>query len=224
MSRRSSSMNCATTDPIRSVADQTLLSRSLGSGAVLRGFGEYSPKLHDRVWVAPGAVVVGDVEIGADSSVFYGAVVRGDVERVRIGMGTNIQDQATLHVSAGRYPTILGDEITIGHRAVVHGCEVGDGALIGIGAVILDGAVIEEEALVGAGAVVTPGTRVAARTLFVGTPARAVRALTQEEVDRYRATTRSYIEIARGHAEASPELRDRPDAFRPRADRDTLPE
>ena len=169
---------------------------------IIRSYRDLEPRIHESVFVAPGAVVVGDVEIGADSSVFYGAVLRGDVERIRIGARTNIQDQATLHVSAGRYATLLGDEITVGHSAVVHGCTVADGALIGIGAVVLDGATIGEDALVAAGAVVTPGTTVAPRTLMAGTPARPLRSLSDAEVEVQRAQTLGYVETARHHAAA----------------------
>jgi carbonic anhydrase/acetyltransferase-like protein (isoleucine patch superfamily) len=169
-------------------------------GAILRAYGERVPRLHESVWIAPGAAVIGDVEIGADSSVFYGSVLRGDVERIRIGERTNIQDQVVVHVTAGRHPTLIGDEVTVGHRAVVHGCVVGDGALIGIGAVVLDGAEIGAQALVGAGAVVTPGTKIAPRTLAVGTPARPVRELGAEELARQREQTLGYVETARAHA------------------------
>jgi len=172
----------------------------LRAGAIIRSFAAARPRLHHSVWVAPGAVIIGDVEIGADSSVFYGSVLRGDVERIRIGERTNIQDQVTLHVSAGRFPTILGNEITVGHRAVVHGCRVGDGALIGIGSIILDGAEIGENAWVAAGAVVTPGSTIAAGFLAVGVPARAVRALSQDEIENQRARTLRYVETARSHA------------------------
>jgi carbonic anhydrase/acetyltransferase-like protein (isoleucine patch superfamily) len=156
------------------------------------------------VWVAPGAVVIGDVEIGADSSVFYGCVLRGDVERICIGERTNIQDQATLHVTAGRFPTILGNEITVGHRAVVHGCQVADGALIGIGAIVLDGARIGENAWVAAGAVVTPESTVEAGTLVAGVPARPIRKLKLDEIAAQRARTLRYVETARSHANSTP--------------------
>ena len=144
--------------------------------------------------------MIGDVEIGADSSVFYAAVLRGDIERIRIGARTNIQDHATLHVTAGGFPALLGDEITVGHRAVVHGCRIGDGALIGIGAVVMDGAVVGAEALIGAGSLVTPGTVVADGFLALGTPAREVRRLTAEERLLQKERTLTYIETARKHA------------------------
>lgn len=175
------------------------------AGAIIRAFGAARPRLHASVWVAPGAAVIGDVEIGEDSSVFFGSVLRGDVERIRIGERTNIQDQATLHVTADRHPTLLGNEITVGHRAVVHGCRVGDGALIGIGAIVLDGAEIGKNALVAAGAVVRPGQIVEAATLVAGVPARSIRPLRPEEIELQRARTLRYVETARLHAESAPE-------------------
>jgi len=158
------------------------------------------PRIAPTAWVAPGASVIGDVELGDDVSVWYGCVLRGDVHRIRVGPRTNIQDLSVLHVTRERFATEVGAEVTIGHRAVVHGCRVGDGALIGIGAVVLDGAVVGEEALVGAGAVVTPGTVVPDRTLVVGTPARPVRVLSGEERSEQRARTLSYVDLLREHA------------------------
>ncbi len=175
----------------------------LRAGAILRAFGDAWPQLHASVWIAPGAAVIGDIEIGEDSSVFFGAVLRADVERIRIGERTNIQDQATLHVTADRYPTILGNEITVGHRAVVHGCRVGDGAMIGIGAIVLDGAEVGENALVAAGAVVRPGQIVEPGTLVAGVPARNIRPLRPEEIEQNRAQTLRYVETARLHAESA---------------------
>jgi carbonic anhydrase/acetyltransferase-like protein (isoleucine patch superfamily) len=158
------------------------------------------PRLHAGVWVAPGAVVVGDVELGPDASVWYGCVLRGDVHAIRVGARTNLQDLCVVHVTAGRFPAEIGAEVTVGHRAVVHGCTVHDGALIGIGALVLDGAEVGEGALVGAGALVTPGTRVAPYTLVVGAPARPVRLLTDAERADQRERTLRYVETARAHA------------------------
>ena len=171
-------------------------------GATVRPYQGRWPKIDASAWLAPGAVVVGDVEIGPDCSIWYGVVVRGDVHFIRIGPRTNIQDQAVLHVTAGRFATEVGAEVTIGHRAVVHGCRVEDAALIGIGAVVLDGARVGEGALVGAGAVVTPGTVVPPRTLVLGAPARPVRELDAEEQGLQRERTLTYIETARNHARA----------------------
>ncbi len=144
--------------------------------------------------------MVGDVEIGPDASVWYGTVVRGDVHHVRIGARTNVQDNCVLHVTKGRFACEVGEEVTVGHRAVVHGCTVADGALVGIGAVVLDGATVGEGALVGAGAVVAPGARIEAGGLAVGVPARVVRQVTEEERALQRRRTLDYVETARAHA------------------------
>jgi len=156
--------------------------------------GERRPRVDPVAWVADSAVVVGDVVIGPEASLWFHAVVRGDVERVRIGARTNIQDNATVHVTRDRWPTILGDGVTVGHNAVVHGCTVGDHCLIGIGAIVLDGAVLERECLVGAGAVVTPGTHVPAGSLVLGQPARIVRPLRPEEIQRLHESAAGYVE------------------------------
>ena len=140
--------------------------------------------------------------LGRDVSVWYAAVLRGDVERVVVGDRSNIQDGAVLHVTRDRYPCEVGSEVTVGHRAVVHGCRVGDRALIGIGAIVLDGARVGAEAWVGAGAVVGPGAEVPGGVLVVGTPARVVRDLRPEEIALQRERTLQYIETARSHAEA----------------------
>jgi carbonic anhydrase/acetyltransferase-like protein (isoleucine patch superfamily) len=141
--------------------------------------------------------VIGDVEIGEDSSVWFGSVVRGDVHHIRIGARTNLQDHCVVHVTRGLFPTVIGDEVTVGHRGTVHGCTVGDGALIGIGASVLDGAVIGEEALVAAGAVVPPGTQVPPRTLVRGIPARPVRELGADEIATQRRRALEYVQTAR---------------------------
>jgi len=161
-----------------------------------------TPRLDPTCWVAPGCVVIGDVGIGADSSIWYGTVVRGDVHRIRIGRRSNVQDGSTIHVTRDRHPVTIGDEVTIGHRAVVHGCTVGDGSLIGIGAVVLDGAEIGEDALVGAGATVTPGSVIESGLLAVGTPARSVRRLADDEIRAQRERTLGYVALAREHREA----------------------
>ena len=156
--------------------------------------GERRPRVDPTAWLADSAVVVGDVVIGPEASLWFHAVVRGDVERVRIGARTNIQDNATVHVTRDRWPTILGDGVTVGHNAVVHGCTVGDHCLIGIGAIVLDGAVLERECLVGAGAVVTPGTHVPTGSLVLGQPARVVRPLRPEEIESLYASAAGYVE------------------------------
>jgi carbonic anhydrase/acetyltransferase-like protein (isoleucine patch superfamily) len=146
---------------------------------------------------------VGDVAIGADSSIWYGAVVRGDVHRVRIGERTNLQDQCLVHVTADRFAASIGDDVTVGHRAVVHGCVVEDEALIGIGAIVLDGARVGRGAWVAAGALVAPGAEVPAGCLALGAPARVVRKVTDDEQKLQLERTRAYVETARKHAQAS---------------------
>lgn len=162
-------------------------------------FEDATPSVAPDAWIAPGAVVVGDVELGAGASIWYGCVLRGDVNTIRVGARSNVQDGAVLHVTRDRFETIVGEEVTIGHRAVVHGCRVGDGALIGIGAIVLDGAEVGEGALVGAGAVVTPGKTVPPRSLVIGTPARVVRTLEDAELERQRERALDYVKLARRH-------------------------
>ena len=166
----------------------------------MRAYEGRVPVIDDTAWVAPGAAVIGDVVLGPDVGIWYGSVLRGDVERIRVGARTNIQDQSTVHVTRDRFPAVIGQEVTIGHRAVVHGCRIEDGALVGIGAIVLDGAVVEEGALVGAGAVVTPGAVVAAGSLAMGVPARFVRELTESERREQLERTLMYVELAREHA------------------------
>jgi carbonic anhydrase/acetyltransferase-like protein (isoleucine patch superfamily) len=147
-------------------------------------------------------VLVGDVHIGPDSSVWYHAVVRGDVHAIRIGARTNLQDHCVIHVTRGRFSCTIGDEVTVGHRATVHGCRVDDGALIGIGAIVLDGAHVEEGAIVGAGAVVPPGTRIEAGMMALGLPAKVVRAVEDQEREHQRRATLGYVDTAKEHASA----------------------
>jgi carbonic anhydrase/acetyltransferase-like protein (isoleucine patch superfamily) len=153
------------------------------------------PSLGERVYVADNATIIGDVRIGNDSSIWFGAVVRGDVDSIRIGRNTNVQDNCTIHVTGGRFPTTVGDNVTIGHGAIVHGCTVGDGVLIGMGARVLDGAVIGESSLVGAGAVVSEGMIVPPRMLVVGVPAKLKRPLTDDEISYLAQSAQHYVEL-----------------------------
>jgi carbonic anhydrase/acetyltransferase-like protein (isoleucine patch superfamily) len=171
-------------------------------GAIVRAYAGVWPRIHPDAWIAPGAVVVGDVEIGPDSSVWYGSVLRGDVHAVRVGARSNLQDGCVVHVTRERFSCVLGDEVTVGHRAVVHGCRVGDGALVGIGAIVLDGATIGAGALVGAGAVVTPGSSIPERWVALGIPARPVRELAAGELAEQRARALAYVDTARRHRAA----------------------
>jgi carbonic anhydrase/acetyltransferase-like protein (isoleucine patch superfamily) len=167
--------------------------------ALIRAWGGKEPRLADGVWVADDAVLVGDVEVGPGSSIWFGAILRGDVNHVRVGARTNVQDQAILHVTSGTHPTTVGDEVTLGHRVTLHGCTVRDRCLIGIGAVVMDGAVIGEDAMVGAGSLVPPGMVVPPGTLAMGSPARVKRELTTEEVAFFRKSASNYVAYAESY-------------------------
>jgi carbonic anhydrase/acetyltransferase-like protein (isoleucine patch superfamily) len=162
---------------------------------MLMPFGGRAPRVPPDAFVADGAVVVGDVGIGAQSSVWFHAVVRGDIHAIRIGARSNVQDNATIHVVGGRFGTTVGDGVTIGHNAVVHGCTLEDGVLVGMGAIVLDGAIVGAESLVGAGAVVTPGTVVPPGSLVLGNPGRVVRALTADERTRLADAAARYVTL-----------------------------
>lgn len=157
------------------------------------------PTLEEGAWVAPGARVMGDVVLGEDASVWYNAVVRGDVHRIRIGARTNIQDLSLVHIDTGTAPTHIGSDVTVGHKAIIHGCTIEDRCLIGMGAIILSGAHIEEECLVGAGALVPPGKRYPKRSLLMGSPAKVVRQVTDEEVEGFLESARHYAALAKRH-------------------------
>jgi carbonic anhydrase/acetyltransferase-like protein (isoleucine patch superfamily) len=163
---------------------------------VIVPFNGVSPRLAPDAYVHASAHVIGDVEIGAAASVWLQVVIRGDVERVRIGRRTNVQDHSTIHVRSARWPTILGDGVTIGHRVVLHGCTIADHALIGIGAIVLDGAEIGAEALVGAGALVAPGTKIPPRVLVIGSPAKPVRDLRPDEIQQLHHSADLYVGYA----------------------------
>jgi carbonic anhydrase/acetyltransferase-like protein (isoleucine patch superfamily) len=160
------------------------------------------PSVAASSFIAKSADVIGDVRIGANASVWYGAVVRGDVSPITIGDGTNVQDGAVLHATTGRTSLHVGRNVTIGHRAILHGCTVHDGALIGMGAIVLDDAIVETGAMVGAGALVTSGTTIPAHTLAVGSPARCVRELTEAERQQLALSAPHYIEAASAHRSA----------------------
>lgn len=158
-------------------------------------FEDKFPVVHPTAFVAENATVIGDVEIGEESSIWFGSVVRGDVNYIRIGERTNIQDNCVIHVSGGTHPTVLGSEITVGHRVLLHGCTVDDRCLIGMGAILMDGVHVGEECLVGAGSLLTPGTIVPPRSLVIGSPARVKRELTAEEIEFLDRSWRNYTEL-----------------------------
>jgi gamma-carbonic anhydrase len=153
------------------------------------------PKLGERCYIAPGAHVIGDVEIGAESSIWFGTVVRGDVFHIRIGERSNIQDNSVVHVTTGRHATIIGNDVTIGHRVIIHGATIEDGALIGMGAIVMDRAIVGRGALVAAGSLVTEGTVIPPGVLAVGAPARVKRPLSPEEISHLQYASRAYVEL-----------------------------
>ncbi|MFC1643286.1 gamma carbonic anhydrase family protein [Myxococcota bacterium] len=163
--------------------------------ALVRPFLEHVPRIAADAFVAENAVLIGDVEIGSAASVWYGCVLRGDCGLVRVGARSNVQDLSLLHVTRGRAITRIGEEVTIGHRVIVHSARVGDGALIGSGAVLLDDVEIGEEALVAAGSLVPPGMKIPSRSLVRGQPARIVRELGLDECGRGREGAQRYLEL-----------------------------
>ncbi len=165
----------------------------------IRSFQGVNPRLHPSVFVADGAQVLGDVEIGEDSSVWYNSVLRGDVNSIRIGVRTNIQDLTMMHVHKGRHPCVVGDDVTVGHHVVLHGCRVGNRVLVGIGAVLLDGVVVEDDSFIAAGTLLTPGTLVPAGSMVMGAPGKVKRVLTSEERAFLLVSAAGYVLNARAH-------------------------
>jgi carbonic anhydrase/acetyltransferase-like protein (isoleucine patch superfamily) len=160
-------------------------------------FKNIHPTIHPSAFVAEDATVIGDVEIGEDASIWFGSVVRGDVNYIRIGDRTNIQDACVIHVSSRDHPTILEHEITVGHRVTLHGCYVESGCLIGIGSIVLDGARIGRNSLIAAGSLITPGTAIPPGSLVMGAPAKVKRRLTDEELSGLVRSWQNYVDLSR---------------------------
>ena len=158
-----------------------------------------APQIAADAFVAHSADVIGDVAIGSRSSIWYGAVVRADVEVIRIGSETSIQDNTVIHVDSSGFGTYVGDRVTVGHSVVLHGCRIGDDALIGIGAIVLNGAEVGAGAMIAAGSLVTPGTKVPPGMLALGAPARVKRPLTEEEKRHNREGVANYVQLGREH-------------------------
>lgn len=160
--------------------------------------GDDTPRIHPSAWVADNASVIGRVELGEHASVWYGAVLRGDNEWMRVGHRSNIQEHSVLHTDTG-VPLTIGDDVTVGHRVVLHGCSIGDQSLIGIGSVLLNGCRIGRQSIVGAGALVTEGKEFPDGALIVGSPAKVVRMLTPEQIARLQASAAHYVNNAQRH-------------------------
>ena len=154
------------------------------------------PKIASTALVLPGADVIGDVEIGEEASIWFGSVVRGDVNFIRIGDLTNIQDRCVVHVTVEKHPTVIGDRVTVGHGAILHGCRVEDACLVGIGAIVLDAAVIGHHSLVAAGSLVTPRTAIPLESFVMGSPAKVTRKLSSEEIENLEESARRYVKYA----------------------------
>ena len=160
---------------------------------MIRPFQGKRPQIHETAYVAETAVVIGDVVVGAESSVWFGAVVRGDVFHIRIGERTNIQDGTVVHVTNGTHATVLEDEVTVGHNVTLHGCHIERGCLVGMGSIVMDGVRVGAQSIVAAGALVSPGTVVPARSLVIGVPAKVKRQLTDEEVAGLAQFWKNYV-------------------------------
>ena len=185
------------TDTIAAMNQRSEISNGWPTGVSIVACQGVLPTIPNSVMVAPGARIIGDVVIGERSSIWYNVVIRGDVNYIRIGEETNIQDGSVLHVTHDTHPLVIGDRVTVGHGVRLHGCTVEDETLIGIGAIVLDGAVVEERSMVAAGALVPPGMRVPSGKLVAGVPARVRRDLGAEELANFAVSASRYVEYAR---------------------------
>jgi carbonic anhydrase/acetyltransferase-like protein (isoleucine patch superfamily) len=158
--------------------------------------GGHVPKIAPDVFVADNATIIGDVVLGTRASVWFGAVLRGDVEKIRIGAGTNLQDLCVVHVDSGGFATVVGDDVTVGHRVILHGCKIGNHALVGMGSIVMNGAEIGDEVILGAGSLVSPGVRIPPGVLALGSPAKVKRQLTDEEKASIRDSGTRYAGYA----------------------------
>ncbi|MBN2796683.1 MAG: gamma carbonic anhydrase family protein [Clostridia bacterium] len=165
---------------------------------MILSYRSHEPKIHDSCFVAPSSDIIGKVTMKEDASIWYGAVIRGDVATIEIGERTNVQDNVTIHVANG-YPTLIGNDVTIGHNAVVHGCTIGNRVLIGMGAIVLDGAVIEDDVIIGAGALIPPGKVIPSKSLVVGSPGKVVRNLDEEALEGLLKSANIYVTEASLH-------------------------
>lgn len=170
-----------------------------GQGNNILSYKKIWPIIAADVFVAPTASVIGDVEIASGASVWFGCVIRGDVQPIRIGSGTNIQDGAVLHATSGMVPTLIGNGVTVGHQAILHGCTLEDGSFVGMQACVMDGAVVESGSMVAAGALVTPGKRIIGGELWGGSPARMMRAITPDESTYIEKSASHYVELAKNY-------------------------
>ena len=166
----------------------------------LHAFEGVRPRVDPTAYIAPTAILIGDVTVGAHSSVWFHCVLRGDTNHIRIGARSNIQDGTIIHVSARKFPTLIGDDVTVGHAAIIHACTLKNGAFVGMGATVLDGAVIEEGGMLAAAALLTPGKRIGPNELWTGSPAKLARVMTAEDRARFDQTAVHYAELAQRYS------------------------
>jgi carbonic anhydrase/acetyltransferase-like protein (isoleucine patch superfamily) len=179
------------------------------TGPIILPFEGKWPRIHDSAFIAAGAIIIGDVEIGAEASVWYNCVVRADIHHIRIGARSNIQDGTIVHCDSPKphspagHPTIIGEDVLIGHLAVVHGCILHDRAFVGMGCIVMDGCVVESDAMLAAGAMLTPGKCVPGGQLWQGRPAKFMRDLSEVEIERQKVGVANYVINARNHRTAA---------------------
>lgn len=165
---------------------------------MIKSFRDKNPMIHEHCFIAETANVIGDIVIGENSSIWYNVVIRADVNSVRIGKNSNIQDNSVIH-NSDDFPTIIGDDVTVGHNAIVHACSVGNKVLIGMGAIVLDGAEIGDETIIGAGSIVTSGKKIPSGVLALGSPAKVIRELTVEEKKSLIDSAEKYVKLSKDH-------------------------
>ncbi len=182
--------------------DPTYRKGNMSDGATILTYEGITPQIDPDAFIAPGARIIGDVHIGAGTSVWYNVVIRGDVGQIRIGARSNVQDGSVIHVTGGLHNTLIGDDVLIGHLAMIHGCTLHDRAFVGFGSAVMDGCVIESDGMLAAGALLTPGKRIPSGELWSGRPAKFMRALTPEEIAWNRGGVAGYVLEGQRHKKA----------------------
>jgi len=166
----------------------------------LQTFKKYHPMVGNNVFIADNATVIGQVDIADEANIWFGCVLRGDVGRITIGARTNVQDLSMIHVTDGQHDTTIGEDVTIGHRAILHGCTIHDRVLVGMGAIVLDGAVVNQNSMIGAGALISPGTEIPSGVLVLGSPGRVVRKLSDQEQAMLLLSAHHYVALSKEYS------------------------
>jgi len=159
---------------------------------------EYKPEIHNSCYISENATVIGRVSIKKNASIWYGTVVRGDGNQITIGENTNIQDNCTIHINS-TMPTIIGENVTVGHGAIIHACTIGNNVLVGMGSIILDGAIVNDNVIIGAGSLIPPGKKIPSNSLVMGAPAKIVRELTEDDLRGIKESAKDYVVTANNH-------------------------